>query len=115
MAREAHRKRERELKKQEDKMAAKKRVELNALPLQDLKKQLAAAGRDTNGKKDELVESLLQVGAQREVAAKRENELKAMELAELKKMLQSKALQVGSKKDEMIDVILAYEAKVYES
>jgi len=115
MASEANRKRERELKRQEEEAEEKKKAELTAMSLQDVKKQLAAAGQQASGKKEELVEILLQIGKQKEVAAKRKAELKAMEAAELKKYIQSKALHNSERKDEMIETILAYEAKVYES
>jgi len=69
-----------------------------------------AKGREASGKKDDLIEILLQVGLQEEAAAKRRAELKAMEVTELKKLLQSKALELSSKREDMVETFLAYEA-----
>jgi len=112
MANEANRKRERELKKQEEEAVAKKRADMKTKSVDELKKLLAGKGRDTSGKKDDLVELLIQVGVEDEAAAKRKIELKAMEPGEIKKMLQRKALDANGKKDDMINALLAYEATV---
>jgi len=112
MANEASRKRERELKKQEEEVASNKRAELRNKSVEDLRKLLTKKGRDASGKKDDLVESLMQAGIEEEAAVKRKVELRALEAGELKKMLQRKALEASGKKDDMIEAYLAYEAAV---
>jgi len=112
LAQEASRKRELELKKQAEEAAAQKTEKLKNSSVEELKKLLANKGRDTSGKKDDLVAALIRAGEEDEAASKRKGELKAMEVHELKKLLHSKALEVSSKKDDMVATFLAYEAKV---
>merc|ERR1719330_1551742 len=112
LAQEAKRKRELELQKQAEEAAALKIEKLKNSSVEELRKLLASKGRDTSGKKDDLVAALIRASEEDEAAAKRKGELKAMEVNELKKLLQSKALEVGSKKDEMVETFLAYETKV---
>jgi len=112
LAQEASRKREIELKKQAEEAAAQKVEKLKNSSVEELKKLLASKGRDTSGKKDDLVAALIRAGEEDEAASKRKGELKAMEVNELKKLLHSKALEVGSKKDDMVETFLSYEAKV---
>merc|ERR1712060_566329 len=71
-----------------------------------------AKGQTAAGKKDEMIEELLQVGIHEEAAAKRKVELQAMEPVELKKLLRSKALEVSDKKADMVQTFLAFEAEV---
>lgn len=112
LASEAARKKERELQKQLEEAEAQKRADLKSKSVDELKKQLASKGRDTAGKKDDLVEALMQAAVEEDAAAKRKVEIQAMEAGELKKLLKVKALQVSSKKEDMVNAFLAHEAQV---
>merc|ERR1719362_660086 len=66
LANEANRKKEREQKKHEEDVAASIRKELRGMSIEELKKALAAKGREATGKKDELVKALFAAGVQEE-------------------------------------------------
>jgi len=114
LATEAQRKKDRELKQQQEEAATKKRKELKALPVDELKKLLSNKGLDLpSGKKEDLVEALVYVIFQEEKLTTRKAELKALAKDELKKLVTSMGLQTGEK-DSMVEVILSHEAKVRE-
>jgi len=111
---EANRKREAELKKQQEQAEASKRKELKALSVDELKKTLTKKGRDATGKKEDMVEALYQITLQEEAAAAHKAKFRALSLDDLKKLVTSRGLSVG-KKDSMIDAVLDHEARSVEA
>merc|ERR1712227_818023 len=110
LANEAQRKKERELKMQQEEVAAKKMKELKSLSVEDLKKRLTKKGLEASGKKEEMVEALFIASAQEEKAAARQAELKSKSLQELKEVLLRNGLETGSK-EAMVKSLLAHEAQ----
>jgi len=113
LANEAQRKKERDLKSQQEDSLAQKRKELKSLSVDDLKKRLTKKGLDASGKKEEMIESLFAAVMQDEAAIARKNELKCKSLQELKELVSRSRLQPGGK-EEMIKTLLAHEAKCRE-
>lgn len=109
---EANRKKEAELKKQQEAAIASKTKELMSMSVNDLKKELTKKGLDATGKKEELIEALSAVREQAEKIAVRKSELTAMEKDELKKLMASCGLPASSAKGAMVEAILAHEEKV---
>merc|ERR1719155_149019 len=58
LASEAQRKKEKELRDQQEENLNKKRKELKSLSIEDLKKRLAKKKLEANGKKEDMVEAL---------------------------------------------------------
>jgi len=114
LAQEANRKKERELKSQQEDQAAQKRKEFKALSIEDLKKRLSKKGLEATGKKDDMVEALFIAAMQEEAAGARQSALKAKSLPELKELLSRYGLEQGSK-EQMVKTMLAYEAKCREN
>jgi len=111
LANEAQRKREQELKKQQEDAAAQKRKELKCMSLDDLKKRLAKKGMQADGnKKEDMVEALFISVIQEDAANARKSELQSKSLQELKELLLRNGLESGSK-EQMIKTLLAHEAK----
>merc|ERR1719253_1504376 len=69
LASEANRKKELELKKQQEEAAANKRKELKAMSVDDLKKALSKRRLEPMGKKEDMVEAIFQMGIQEEKIA----------------------------------------------
>jgi len=117
LAQESNRKKEVELKKQQEDAAARKRKELKAMSVEELKKALAKTAavesKAATGKKEEMVEALLAAIEQEEKVAARRAELKALGTEGLKKLLVSKRLETGKVPD-MIETLLAHEAEVVQ-
>jgi hypothetical protein len=109
LANEANRKREKELKKQEEDAAANKRKELKSLSVEDLKKQVSKKGQEPIGKKDDLVEVLFAVWQEEEAAASKKAKLKALSLEHLQQRMVSRCLEPSKKKDAMVESLLQYE------
>jgi len=87
LASEAQRKKERELKSQQEEKALQKRKEIKAMSIEDLKKRLAKKGLEASGKKEDMVEVLFVAAVQEEAVAARQSELKSKSLQELKEIL----------------------------
>merc|ERR1719440_1170928 len=111
LANEAQRKKEQEIRSQQEEALAKRRKELKALSLDDLKKRLSKKGLGASGKKDEMVETLFLAVVQDDKAKERQTELKAKTQPELKEILSRYGLETGSK-DAMVKALLAHEAKI---
>merc|ERR1711959_190657 len=78
LANEAHRKKEQELKQQQEDAAAQKRKELKCMSLDDLKKRLAKKALQADGnKKEDMVEALFIAGMQEDAANARKAALKS--------------------------------------
>merc|ERR1719454_1017557 len=108
LANEAQRKKEQEMRSQQEEALAKRRKELKALSLDDLKKRLSKKGLEASGKKDEMVEALFLAVVQEDKVKERQTELKAKTQPELKEILSRYGLETGSK-DAMVKVLLAHE------
>merc|ERR1711924_269756 len=113
LASEAQRKKEKELRDQQEEALEKKRKELKSLSIDDLKKRLAKKKIEANGKKEDMVEALFVAVVQEDAANARKTELKAKSQQELKEILSRQGLETGSK-DQMINTLLSFEAKVEE-
>jgi len=113
LANEAERKKEQELKSQQEDAAAQKIKELKAMSLDDLKKRLTKKGLEASGKKEEMIRALFLVGVQEDAAAKRKADLNSKSLQDLKELLSRNGLATGSK-DQMIKTMLAHEEKCRE-
>merc|ERR1719440_1803249 len=111
LANEAQRKKEHEKKVQQEEALAKRRKELKALSLDDLKKRLSKKGLEASGKKEDMVEVLFRAVVQDDKAAARQAELKSKSQQELKEILSRYGLESGSK-DTMVKALLAHEARV---
>merc|ERR1719324_2198518 len=111
LANEAQRKKERELKTQQEEALAKRRKELKSMSLDELKKRLTKKGLEASGKKDDMVEALFIAVVQDDKAAARQTELKSKSQPELKEILSRHGLETGSK-DAMVKALLAHEAKI---
>jgi hypothetical protein len=116
LAMEENRKREKELRKQEEEVAENKKRELRAMTMDDLKKQLSKNKLDTTGKKEELVEALFLVKAQEDAVVARKAELKSLGADKLKGLLELNEIDVGKglRADGMVELFLAKEEKIRE-
>merc|ERR1711959_484324 len=114
LANEAQRKKEQELKCQQEDAAAQKRKELKSMSLDDLKKRLAKKNLQADGnKKEDMVEALFIAGLQEDAANTRKTELKSKSAQELKELLSLNGLESGGK-EQMIKALLEHEAKCHE-
>merc|ERR1719253_1823196 len=113
LASEAQRKKDKELRDQQEEALEKKRKELKSLSIDDLKKRLAKKKIEANGKKDDMVEALFVAVVQEDAANARKVELKSKSQQELKELLSRQGLETGSK-EQMIATLLAHEAKCRE-
>jgi len=117
LAQESNRKKEVELKKQQEDAATSKRKELKVMSVEELKKTLVKKGavetKAAAGKKEEMVEALLAAIEQEERVAARRLELKALGTEGLKKLLVSKKLEVGKVSD-MIETLIEHDAKIVQ-
>jgi len=111
LANEAQRKKEQDKRNQQEEALAKRRKELKAMSLDDLKKRLTKKGLEASGKKDDMVEALFLAVVQDDKAAARQTELKSKSQQELKEILSRHGLETGSK-DAMVKALLAHEAKI---
>jgi hypothetical protein len=114
LATEAARKKEMELKKQQQEAEANKRNELKGMNVDALKKLLVSKGRTVDGKKDELVEAAFALHLQEEAMSAKKNKLRALPIEALNKLVLSRGLKLG-KKDDMVESLLALEAQTRES
>merc|ERR1719436_608658 len=114
LASEASRKKELELKKQQEEAEAAKRKDLKAMTNDELKKALSKNGVEPMGKKDDMVEALFQIAAQKEKLDARKAHVKAMGQQDLKKLLSSKGIESSGGKDAMVQAVLAHEANARE-
>jgi hypothetical protein len=114
LATEAARKKEMELKKQQQEAEGNKRNELKGMNVDALKKLLVGKGRTVEGKKDELVETAFDLYLQEEAMAAKKNKLRALPIESLNKLVLSRGLELG-KKDDMVESLLALEAQTRES
>jgi len=125
LAKEANRKKELELKKQQDEAMSKRIAELKNLPVEKLKKLVAKNGLDANCKKEQMMVALLNLDKQKAAADARRQELKSMGKEALIDLAASKGLKKGSV-DTMVTGLMeleekhraelvAYEAKVDEA
>jgi len=118
LASEVRRKKELELKKQEEEELAAKKAQFDGMGVEDLKKKITKAGGDSSGKKSDLVEKLLAIFVTDKAAAAKKDKLSAMSPDDLLALLKSRGVQLGKdkapKKDAMVDALLAHETKVRE-
>jgi len=117
LANEENRKKEKELRRQQDELAESKKRELRVLTMDELKKQLTKHKLDASGKKEELVEALYLVKAQEDTAAARKVDLKALGTDKLKALMELNGIDSGkgTKATEMVELFLAREEKVRET
>lgn len=117
LANEENRKREKELRKQEEDLAESKKRELRAMTMDELKKQLTKHKLDASGKKEELVEALFLVRAQEDGVLARKAELKSLGAEKLKALLELNEIDFakGTKADGMVELYLAHEEKIREA
>jgi hypothetical protein len=113
LANEAQRKKEIELKNQQEDALAQKRKEIKALSIEDLKKRLAKKKIEASGKKEEMVDILFMAVVQEDAANARKEGLKSKSLPELKELASRYGLESGTK-EHMITTLLAHEAKCRE-
>jgi len=111
LANETQRKKERELRNQKEEALAKRRKELKALSIEDLKKKLAKKGVEANGKKEDMVEALFLALVQEDAITARQGELKSKSQQELKELATRYGLEGGAK-DALVKAVLAHEAKL---
>merc|ERR1719223_2099575 len=104
LANEAQRKREKDLKSQQEEKLAQKRKEFKSMSIEDLKKRLTKKGLESSGKKEDLVEALFLIAVQEDAAAARQSDLKSKSIQELKDLLSRHGLETGSK-DQMIKTL----------
>jgi len=116
LANEENRKREKELRKQEEEEAENKKRELRAMTMDELKKQLTKHKLDASGKKEQLVEALFIVKAQEDALVKEKDELKSLGVDKLKALLELNEIEVskGVKADGMAELFLAKQGKIRE-
>lgn len=117
LANEENRKKEKELRRQEEELAESKKRELRAMTMEELKKQLTKHKLDATGKKEELVEALYLVRAQEDGVVARKAELKALGTDKLKALLELNEIDAGkgNKAAEMVELFLAREKDVREA
>jgi hypothetical protein len=113
LANEAQRKKEKELRSQQEDALAQKRKELKSLSIEDLKKRLAKKKLEASGKKEDMIEALFLAMVQEDAANARKADLKSKSQQELKELLSRNGLATGSK-EQMIATLLAHEAKCRE-
>jgi len=116
LASEAARKKERELKKQQDEAAASRQRDLEGMTFDQLKKIASKKKLEVSGKKTDLVAVLADAGLREELAAARKEHLRSLSVESLQKLLQQNGLQVikTGKVDAMVDAFLAHETKIHE-
>lgn len=113
LANEAQRKKEKEVRIQQEDALAQKRKDLKALSIDDLKKKLAKKKLEASGKKEDMIEVLFLAMVQEDAVTARKAELKTKSQPELKELLARNGLETGGK-DQMINTLLAHEAKCRE-
>ncbi|CAJ1330247.1 unnamed protein product [Effrenium voratum] len=107
---EAQRKKDAELKKQQDEADSSKRKELRVMSVEALKKALISKSLEASGRKDDMVEMLFQAWKQEQALASRKAELKALSKDDLK-ILAARNGSTASAKEAMIEAVLQQEAK----
>lgn len=113
LANEAQRKKENDARAQQEEALLRKRKEIKALSVEDLKKKLAKKGLEATGKREDMVEALFIAGVQEDAGATRKVELQSKSTQDLKDLLSRNGLEGGSK-DQMVKTMLAHEAKSRE-
>jgi len=113
LANEAQRKKETDARAQQEEALLRKRKEIKALSVEDLKKKLVKKGLEATGKREDMVEALFIAGVQEDAAAARKAELQSKPTQDLKDLLARNGLEAGSK-DQMVKTMLAHEAKSRE-
>merc|ERR1719393_1169500 len=74
LANEAQRKKEQELRSQQEEKLAERRKEFKGLSIEDLKKRLTKKGLEATGKKEDLVEILFLAAVQEDAVSARQAE-----------------------------------------
>merc|ERR1711966_305578 len=87
LANEAERKKEKFSRDQQEEALAKKRKELKALPVDELKKRLSKKGLESTGKRDDMVDAHFFAGVQENAIAERKTELHTKSQQDLKELL----------------------------
>jgi len=113
LANEAQRKKENDARAQQEEDLLRKRKEIKALSVEDLKKKLAKKGLESTGKREDMVEALFIAGVQEDAGAARKVELQSKATQDLKDLLSRNGLEGGSK-EQMVKTMLAHEAKSRE-
>merc|ERR1712187_476843 len=116
LASESQRKKELELKQQQEEIAAKKFKEFQSMSIDNLKKALSKKGqKDVTGKKDDLVKLLFGIYEDEEKLVAKRAKLQAMALEDLKKLVSKQGLPVEKNKEKMIVSLLTQEGKLREA
>jgi len=115
LAHESTRKKERELRKQQEEKLESKRQELRTCTLDELKKRLQKKGHEPSGKKEDMADALTRLFVQEEEFAAKRNKLKALELEELKKVAISNGLQADRNKEKMVGALMELESQFREA
>jgi len=113
LANEAQRKKEIELKNQQEDALAKRRKEIKALSVEDLKKRLAKKKVEASGKKEDMVDALFIAVVQEDASKARKEGLQSKGLPELKELASRYGLESGTK-EHMVTTLLSHEAKCRE-
>jgi len=113
LANEAERKKERLFRNKQEEVLTKKRKELKAMSIDELKKRIAKKGLESSGKRDDMIEALFIASVQEDKAVERKAELQKKSQPELKELLVLNGLEAGSK-EQMVKAMLAHEAKIRE-
>lgn len=115
LASEAARKKDREMKKQQEEAVASRQRDLEGMTLEQLKKLAAKKKLEVSGKKQDLVSALSDAGLREDIAAARKEYLRTLSAESLQKSLQQNGLQAkAGKVDAMVDAFLAHEANIHE-
>merc|ERR1719321_4961 len=114
LAGEAQRKKDMELKRQQEEALLQRRKELKSLSLEDLKKRAAKKGLEASGKKEDLAEALFLAVVQEDATKARKAELQSKSQQELKEICSRYGLELGGK-EQMLKTLLAHEGKCRES
>jgi len=116
LANEVQRKKEKEIKKQEEELAENRRKELRAMSVDELKKQLTTKGLDAAGKKDELIEAVFNLRSREEAVLAKKADMKAYGLEKLRAILKLNQIDAGkSQINDVVNLLLEHEEKVHEN
>merc|ERR1712217_856681 len=103
LAKEAQRKKENELKQQQEEATVKKMKELQAMSIDNLKKALSKKGKkEAIGKKDDLIKALFTIYDEERKLAERKTKLQSLALDGLKKLASKHGLPMAGK-EKMIE------------
>jgi len=111
LASDARQRRERELRRREEEELASFKKDLKSKSLDELKKMLAKKGQEPAGKKEDLVDALVELDAQEKAVVTRRAALRSLAPEAIRLRVCSRGLPTG-KKEAMVESLLDYEAKM---